>query len=225
MPFAQVRPDFAYRLLSGDGAAEHADEPDLPLNALSQAEAARIKTEIARLEADLPAQFPPEGGQADREQVFRQAFHHWCDRQQEHLARWTVSRPTKYETNLPRLQRLSDDSLFASGDFTKRDEFKIRLELPAEQRITAIRLEALPDARLPAGGPGRAYYEGRKGDFFLSEIEVKVDGQTIEFSSGSRSYGKIAVGVGTRKPPMCLMATDQLVGQPRRKKASDIRLF
>ena len=68
--------------------------------------------------------------------------------------------------------------------------------------LTALRLEAMPDERLPAGGPGRAYYEGRKGDFFLSEVTVRFDdaGQfddaPIKLTAPSRSYGKIAVGSG-----------------------------
>lgn len=184
-----------YRMLA---LLNNADEPELELNSLPRSETIRIEAKIDQLESDLPHQFPVEVG-ADEEtsnQVFQEAFDRWCDEQQPLLAPWTVAHPTKYTTNLPHLERLNDDSLFASGDFTKRDEYHISLELPANQRITAIRLEALPDSRLPARGPGRAYYEGRKGDFFLSEIDVKANGHPLKFASGSRSYGKIAVGSG-----------------------------
>jgi hypothetical protein len=58
----------------------------------------------------------------------------------------------------------------------------------SDQPIRALRLEALPDDRLPAQGPGRTYYEGRKGDFFVSEIIATADGSPLEFASGSQSY-------------------------------------
>ncbi|MDQ3330844.1 MAG: PSD1 and planctomycete cytochrome C domain-containing protein [Planctomycetota bacterium] len=61
-------------------------------------------------------------------------------------------------------------------------------------RITAIRLEALPDDRLPAGGPGMTYYEGTPGDFFLTEFRVTDDGEPIEIASASDSYAKNRFG-------------------------------
>src|SRR5690606_34235244 len=39
-------------------------------------------------------------------------------------------------------------------------------------KITAIKLEVLPDPRLPKQGPGAISYEGPQGDFWLSEISV-----------------------------------------------------
>ena len=54
----------------------------------------------------------------------------------------------------------------------------------------------LADDRLPAGGPGRAFYEGRKGDFFLSEVIASTGDQPAEFTSGSHSFGKISIGSG-----------------------------
>ena len=49
------------------------------------------------------------------------------------------------------------------------------LPISQEAPLSALRLEALPDDSLPARGPGRAYYEGRKGDFFLSELTATLD--------------------------------------------------
>ena len=50
-----------------------------------------------------------------------------------------------------KLTLLDDGSIFATGDTTKRDVYTLTLDnLPAN--ITTIRLEALPDERLPAGG-------------------------------------------------------------------------
>ena len=78
-------------------------------------------------------------------------------------------------TNLPRLELLEDGSVFSTGDITKRDIYTLQFaRLAGTGPLTALRLEVLPDERLPAGGPGRAYYEGRKGDFFLSEVAVRM---------------------------------------------------
>ena len=108
--------------------------------------------------------------------------------------------PTEWETNLPRLELLEDGSLFSTGDITKRDEFVLRFQVEEEMLpLTALRLEVLPDERLPAGGPGRAFYEGRKGDFFLSEIDARLDEKTLTFASGTESYGKISIGSGQAK--------------------------
>ena len=54
--------------------------------------------------------------------------------------------------------------VFVGGDTSKHDIFTLKF---AAQKapVTALRLEALPDERLPDGGPGTTYYEGRKGDF------------------------------------------------------------
>ena len=60
-----------------------------------------------------------------------------------------------------------DGSVLARGTGTAPVLYTLtgRTELP---RVTALRLEVLPDPSLPAGGPGRA----RDGDFLLSRIAV-----------------------------------------------------
>src|SRR5207248_2893608 len=62
-----------------------------------------------------------------------------------------------------------DGSLFAAGASAPTEKYTITAAAALRQ-ITAIRLEALPDERLPGGGPGR----GPKGDFFLTGIKLKV---------------------------------------------------
>ena len=56
--------------------------------------------------------------------------------------------------------------------------------------ITAIRLEALPDDRLPSRGPGRVYYEGPFGDFYLSEIQLSADGKPVPIKDATASNPK-----------------------------------
>ncbi len=60
-----------------------------------------------------------------------------------------------------------DLSLLASGRNVTPDTYTITAETDLTN-ITAFRLEVLPDASLPAGGPGRAY----NGNFVLSEFSV-----------------------------------------------------
>ena len=54
----------------------------------------------------------------------------------------------------------------------------------------ALRLEALPDPRLPAGGPGMTYYEGTKGDFYLTEFSVRVDGEPVGLTGAMGEFAK-----------------------------------
>ncbi|MEZ6068159.1 MAG: DUF1553 domain-containing protein [Planctomycetaceae bacterium] len=101
-------------------------------------------------------------------------------------------------TNLPRLELLEDGSIFSTGDITKRDEFVLTFSLDGiEAPLTALRLEVLPDDRLPDGGPGRSFYEGRRGDFFLSEVTAALGQAPIKFAGASHSYGKISIGSGS----------------------------
>ncbi|MBI1314027.1 DUF1553 domain-containing protein [bacterium] len=193
----------------------NADEPDLPIpdpTVVQQRE--QLLAQIDKLENDLVAAFPPLPSSEDkaatgpdskpaateaerREQNFNQSFARWLDQQRQAAVDWKVQWPTNLESNLPRLEVLDDGSIFSTGDITKRDVLTLTFDIAVDQLpITALRLEALPDDRLPAGGPGRAYYEGRKGDFFLSEVTAKLGDTPLQFASGSQSFGKISIGSG-----------------------------
>ena len=100
--------------------------------------------------------------------------------------RWTVLTPTQATANVPRLSVLEDGSILASGDQSKRDVYTLRFSTSLG-RITAIRLEALPDDRLPHGGPGRVFYEGPAGDFFLSEVTVQSGGKAVPLKQATAS--------------------------------------
>ncbi|MCA9263983.1 MAG: PSD1 domain-containing protein [Planctomycetales bacterium] len=180
----------------------NADEPDLVVKPADiAARRQELENQIAKLEAELPGHFPPrEGGGTEferRRDHLDAKFNEWCESARGEATEWTTLVPAEMSTNSPRLEVLENGSIFSTGDITKRDVFQLRFHLPDDSvPITAIRLEVLPDDRLPARGPGRAYYEGRKGDFFLSEFDGRWNGEAIEFASPSRSYGKIAVGSG-----------------------------
>jgi hypothetical protein len=180
----------------------NADEPDMPVpNEATQQRRRKLESEIAELEADLPSQFPPADGDSPIEERRRTnldgQFKQWLSQQQAVATTWSVLRPSEMKTNLPRLEVLDDGSVYSTGDITKRDVFTLTFDLSSlEKPISALRLEVLPDQRLPAGGPGRCYYEGRKGDFFLSEVDATVGGDEVAIASASHSYGKISIGSG-----------------------------
>lgn len=182
----------------------NADEPDLLVKTDEVRERqASVDDEILKLEKQLRQQFPPSEGTEEseenrRKQNYENRFREWLEAARATTQPWKVMVPTDWETNLPRLEVLEDGSLFSTGDVTKRDQFVLRFQIDASMLpITALRLEALPDERLPAGGPGRAFYEGRKGDFFLSEVDARWKGEPVAFASGSESYGKISIGSGS----------------------------
>lgn len=189
-----------YRLMA---LLNNADEPSMIVPDAEIAERRQqIQQQIAALEADLPNQFPPAGGDGPvktrRRENFERSLENWIRAQREVAVDWSVLEPHKLQTNLPRLELLADGSIFSTGDITKRDVFTLRFRLDdLDAPLTALRLEVLPDDRLPARGPGRAYYEGRKGDFFLSDVTANMDGADLEFSAASHSYGKISIGSGT----------------------------
>ena len=119
-----------------------------------------------------------------RAEAFSRAFDAWKAARKTEVARWTPVVPTKATSNLPLLSVRPDGTVFASGDFTKRDVYDLKLQgLP--QGVTALRLEALPDDQLPNHGPGRVAYEGPHGDFHLS---------TLTTSSGKLIRGVSNVG-------------------------------
>ena len=168
------------------GLLDNVDEPDLFLETEAQAkQAVEIKREIKK--KSLALQKEVKG--------FDQAFDKWRAKEEANATRWSIIRPSAMKTNLPKLEVMEDGSIFSSGDVTKRDVFD--LNFTSDQAITALRLEVLPDDRLPQRGPGRCYYEGRKGDFFLSEFTVRVDGEKQKILNSSSTYGKISVGGGS----------------------------
>lgn len=192
------------------GLLNNADEPDLILTdeKIEQTRKA-IESQLSKLKSELKSKFPPAKGaknSAKPNENFDREFGKWLAEKTKTTATWTIAKPTALSSNLPKLELADDGSIFASGDFTKRDTYELNFDLKKidfgpnsdpKSTISAIRLEVLPDPRLPASGPGRAYYEGRKGDFFLSELTASVGQSKIKFSDASTSFGKISIGSGS----------------------------
>jgi len=178
----------------------NAEEPDFPAPAPALLRRrAEIEQQIKTLEQGLSKHLP----------AVKTHYDTWLATNRRAATPWTILPPVALHTNLPHLQTLADGSILSTGDITKRDEFRLTFDLQPHfppqsgreaepQLITAIRLEALPADSLPAGGPGRAYYEGRKGDFFLSEVTAQhgAGTQPVKFAGAAHTYGKISIGNG-----------------------------
>jgi len=128
-------------------------------------------------------------------QHLQKSYQKWLAKEQGNLVPWAIQTPTGAEANTPYLTLEEDGVIFAAGDISKHDIFTLDFP-PSDQAIHSLRLEALPDDRLPAGGPGMTYYEGRKGDFFLSEFEVRTD-KELTFSGSSETASRSQFGSGT----------------------------
>jgi hypothetical protein len=175
----------------------NADEPDyhIPDPAIAKNRAA-IDAKVADLVARLPERFP--GGK----DAFERTFAEWEERESARAVAWTVLRPSKMTANMPHLELQPDGSILAGGDQTKSDTYTLTFDTKIAG-VTALRLEALPDERLPDRGPGRTYYEGRKGDFFLSELSMSVGGGPVRFSGASHDHANAAFGAAKVGATFC----------------------
>ncbi len=124
---------------------------------------------------------------AMRKVAVEKAFSEWQAQQAGAAVRWSAIRPSRMSSNAPTLTQLEDGSILVSGDITKSDHLDLNFNNEING-ITAVRLEALPDSSLPGNGPGKVYYEGPAGDFFLSEMNLSADGKPAAFASAVESF-------------------------------------
>lgn len=135
------------------------------------------------------------------EEALQKSYQTWLVQQQPHLVPWQTLTPDKTEATTPYLTVEENGIIFAAGDIQKLETYT--LEFPASaEAISSLRLEALPDERLPGRGPGMTYFEGRSGDFFLSEITLK-SSQNHPIESSSQAQGD-----GAESAPSIQLAHD-----------------
>jgi hypothetical protein len=171
----------------------NADEPTLDVHKPEiAARRHELQSRIDAMLADLPKKIP--------QKVLEAKFAEWLKTERARTVPWTVLRPTEAKANVPHLAIQDDDSVFASGDQTKSDTYKLKFHV-GEKGITALRLEVLPDDRLPQHGPGRIFYEGPFGDFVMSEFtvfaadkKVKIARATASFASAGSTIDKAIDG-------------------------------
>jgi len=83
---------------------------------------------------------------------------------------WTVLTPDRVESaNGANLEAAPDGSIFAKGPNKVAEQYFVTATIP-DMEVRAVRLEALTDASLPQGGPGR----GPKGEFSLASFSASV---------------------------------------------------
>ena len=120
-----------------------------------------------------------------------QKFQTWLAAEREKTVEWTPLKPLAAKSVIPTLTIQDDGSIFVSGDMSKRDVYDITLDTSGLTGITSLRLETITDDRLPQNGPGRIYYEGPFGDFFLSWFTLTrraSEGESLKFASASHSF-------------------------------------
>jgi hypothetical protein len=85
-------------------------------------------------------------------------------------ASWQTLAPMMYVAAVgAKLHRLPDGSILSAGARPDTETYVVTTASPLSE-ITALRLEAMTDASLPQGGPGRL----DNGNFHLSEVELQV---------------------------------------------------
>ncbi len=195
----------------------NADEPEWVIPDADQVWAtAETKARIERLWLDLPAKWPaaPAEGADPPAAVpmpLAERFAAWEGEQMAKAIDWRIVTPERWTTSMPHLVVRADGSMLASGDVTKSERYELTLP-PAAEPVRAIRLEVLPDPSLPAHGPGMCWYEGPKGDFFLSELEISIAGQRVPVASATDSYGGTAAFSGGKSTASLALDGDMSSG-------------
>jgi hypothetical protein len=181
---------------------DNADEPEwlIPgpdLDRRRAEVAQQIEAAWEALPARWPAppateQTPPADGKEPAAETpawrpLAERFDAWSREESARAVAWRVARPSSLTSNLPHLVARDDGSVLASGDITKSDVYEITLPT-SDTPVRAIRLEVLPDDSLPAHGPGLGWYEGSKGEFFLSEFEVRAGPERLTIAAATESF-------------------------------------
>ncbi len=169
------------------------EEPTLPLPTIEEGEAlARIRAEMARLEADLR--------KSDEQEIWRE-----LPELRAHALKPVAWRPAPIErihsqsTVAPRV--LPDGSArFEGAALTVTDAFTHEIT-GLTGTITAVRIEALPDSALPQGGPGLS----ATGNAVITHARVQL--RRGPQRSSSVRYIRI-VGEGTAPAVAAIRALD-----------------
>jgi serine/threonine protein kinase/predicted Zn-dependent protease len=111
--------------------------------------------------------------------------------------KWTVLKPlaVKSESGAT-LTVQSDGSVLAGGVNPDKDAYVIEAEIRG--RFGAIRLEAIPDQRMPAGGSGRA----DSGNFILTDFRVTVGESVVTWSRAHADFSQERDLTAVRKFPI-----------------------
>ncbi len=128
-----------------------------------------LQSNIDALNAELRAETPARAAAQDKwEQAVLAA---------ERV--WTPLTIVRFESNADSTHEpLDDGSILVTGANPGDNVYTIVADAPLAG-IRAVRVEALPDPRLPQRGPGRNHY----GNFVLNGFDVSIDGAFVAFTS------------------------------------------
>jgi len=165
----------------GDGTKWKEPQIDLPTPE-QEAKRKTIQSELDRLNERLRTQTP----ELDRSQRL------WEQAMKLEPAKWKVLTPKKLSaTGGVELTAQADGAIVASGANPGETYYTLEATTPLP-RVTAIRLEALPDPSLPKNGPGRDPY----GNFQLNGFEVEASplAPAVVPTSGKTRVGRALSG-------------------------------
>jgi hypothetical protein len=99
---------------------------------------------------------------------------------------WQRLDPTKYFTKgKADITKQDDGSLFIGPKRPNNDVYTVMAK-PAAKTITAVRLDVIPDQRLPKNGPGLA----GNGNFVMTGFEVEVGGKKVKFAKAVADHAQ-----------------------------------
>ena len=108
---------------------------------------------------------------------------------------WTVAEPGDLKSaGNATFTAKEDKSVLVGGDNPPKDTYLMTLKTD-RKRITALKLEVLPDGSLGGNGPGRA----PNGNFVLTKLTVKGDGadaKPVKLASANASFSQQGFDVG-----------------------------
>ena len=171
---------------------DNADEPEWVVpDPLRDRERDAARERIAAAWRELPERWPADTAAG----TFAERFAAWERDAAATAVDWQIRKPTAVSATTPHLVVEDDGTVFGMGDVTKSEVFDLHFAA-SDEPVNAVRLEVLPDERLPGGGPGMCWYEGPKGDFFLSEIEFDSAGRRLTVARATESFGGTAAFSG-----------------------------
>ena len=193
---------------------DNADEPEWVIPDAEQAKAvADATTRLETAWSELPGKWPlvPAAEGQPAPGPLEERFAGWEREEAAKAIDWRIVTPQSWQTSMPHLVVRDDGSILASGDVTKSDRYEIVFPA-ADIPIRAIRLEVLPDPSLPAYGPGMCWYEGPKGDFFLSELEITAGGARVPVAAATDSFNGTAAFSGAKSTASLALDGDMSSG-------------
>lgn len=145
---------------------------------------------LGRFRVSLGHELPEPTTTHERRRELRdRKFAAWLAAESAKIVEWKIVRPVEAKATTPFLAIEPDDSIFASGDFTKSDTYTLKFrDLPPG--VNAFRLEVLPDERLPMHGPGAVAYEGPRGDLWLSNVRAQTGGKSVGIRKATESFAR-----------------------------------